>query len=53
MQAVSKILSVVCVVLTIMLWAVTLALDRTAGSIYATVALTVIVAASGLLLLLP
>jgi hypothetical protein len=53
MHITSKILGVVCAVLVIMLWIVTLAFDRTAGSIYTATALTAIVAAAGLLSLLP
>jgi hypothetical protein len=44
MQRAAKTIGLICVVLTIALWLVTLTTDPTLGSISATVALTAIVA---------
>jgi hypothetical protein len=49
MNSATKIIGFVCVVLTIILWVVTLTTDPTQGSISAAAALTAIVAAMGAL----
>jgi uncharacterized membrane protein len=49
MHAASKLIGLVCVILTIILWAITLATDRALGSILNAVCLTAIVAIAGLL----
>jgi hypothetical protein len=49
MNSAARIIGLVCVTLTIILWIVTLTMDPTQGSISATVALTAIVTVVGAL----